>query len=738
MRDDKKFVVPNGGNHPSSAHLFSQVAMNASAAVDKKIEWMRIRTGNAASSMSSKTVLTFLCLLLTRCAGSDRIAERGVWLASPSVGSHAPEPSFSAKTLQARSFELLAQPPTRPTTAPVERRLLVTADSTRVSLDYANADIRQVVNDVVGDIMSMPVIIDPGVGGKMTLRTSGNVPVSDVPRLLDQALAPYGYGLAVVDRGVRVGRLVDLDGGVRRDVQVIPVRYVEPADVIKVIRPNVEESVRLTPAPGEQGIAVSGPPDSVNSVRELIGLLDSDAMAHKSFALYTLAHASPAALERELSFLFNKNDQGRVRVRLAPLERLNGILVVADDPVLLQQVRRAIAKLDKTSEAAANVHVRPLRYRRATEVAQVLARIFGAQPPSAVSRAQPAGEFGKLSIGSASDRSSVPLNVPGLSDERSDAAASASQAKDDAAAPTVSLGLSAPVRIQADPSQNALVILATPTDAKTIEAAVHRLDVKPRQVLIQVIVAEVRLSDHLRYGVDYLLSSPDLGGVPQGGLSYVFPNRDVNVVLRALSGLGDVKVVSAPRILTVDNQTATMEVGDQVPVLARSSQSTLSQSSSIVSDVELRDTGVILAVTPRIGAGGSVTLDIFQEVSTANKNTLTNVQSPVISVRRLQSTVSTPSGDTIAIGGLMQDSTNRMVSGAAVLKDIPLLGPLFGSAEHAKDRTELLVLLNPRVVESGADARAVTEELGDKFETLAPDLGRHLTPRRERVLSPRL
>ncbi|MCP2223720.1 secretin N-terminal domain-containing protein [Bradyrhizobium elkanii] len=686
--------------------------------------------------MSSKTLLTLLCLLLTRCVSSDSIAERGVLLASPSVGWHAPEPFLPAGKPQAPSFELLAQPPTRPVTASVERRLPVTSDSTHVSLDYANADIRQVVNDVVGDIMSMPVIIDPGVGGKMTLRTSGQVPVSDVPRLLDHALAPYGYGLAVVDRGVRVGRLVDLAGGVRTDVQVIPVRYVNPADVIKVIRPNVEESVRLTPAPGEQGIAISGPPGTVSSVRELIGLLDTDAMVHKSFALYTLAQASPAAVERELSFLFNQDDHGRVRVRLAPLERLNGILVVADDPAVLQQVRRIIAKLDRTSEAAANIHVRPLRYRRAMEVAQVLARIFGAQPPSAVPRAQPAGEFGKLSIGSASDRSSLPVNVPGQPDERSDAVASTTQAKDDAVVSAVSLGLSAPVRIQADSAQNALVILATPHDDKIIEAAVHRLDVKPRQVLIQAIVAEVRLSDHLRYGVDYLLSSLDLGAVPQGGLSYVFPNTDVNVVLHALSGVGDVKVVSAPRILTVDNQTATIAVGDQVPVLARSSQSTLGQSS-IVSDVELRDTGVILAVTPRIGAGGSVTLDTFQEVSTANKNTLTNVQSPVISVRRLQSTVSTRNGDTIAIGGLMQDSNNRVDSGAPVLKDIPLLGPLFGSTEHAKDRTELLVLLNPRVVESGADARALTEELRGKFESLAPDLGRHLTPQRRPRLRPR-
>ncbi|MDK1378200.1 MULTISPECIES: secretin N-terminal domain-containing protein [unclassified Sinorhizobium] len=599
-----------------------------------------------------------------------------------------------------------------------------------MSLDYTNADIRQVVEDVVGDIMSMPVIIDPGVGGTMTLRTSGQVPASDVPRLLDQALGPYGYGLAVVEQGVRVGRLTDLAGGVRSELQVIPVRYVNPAEVIEVIRPNVEESVRLKPAPGQRGIAITGPPGAVSSVRKLISLFDNDAMLHKSFAVYTLSQASPAAVERELGFLFNQNGHGTERVRFAALERLNGILVVADDPASLKQVRRAVAKLDIASEATTNIHVRPLQNRRAKEVADVLAQAYGAKIPGTKGSPQVAGEFGELSVGgNASKRSSLPVNLPGLPDQGPDTSALTNEAQDEAVLSAVSLGLSRPVRIQADTGQNALVIIAAPQDYRTIEAAIRRLDVKPRQVLIQAIVAEVRLSKRLKYGLDYLLSSRGLGGVPQGGLSYVFPGSDVNAVLHALSGLGDVKVVSAPRILALDNQTATIQVGDQVPILTRASQSTVSEGSPVVSDIELRDTGVILAVTPRIGAGGSVTLDTFQEVSTADKNTLTDLQSPIISVRRLQSTVSTVDGDTIAIGGLMQDSVEHANGGFPGLKSIPLLGPLFRNTEHTSYRTELLVLLNPRVVDSDADAWALTQELREKFESLAPDLGRRLMPR---------
>ncbi|ULJ74434.1 secretin N-terminal domain-containing protein [Rhizobium gallicum] len=654
------------------------------------------------------------------------IAERGVLLNSVSFVPSVPASPRETRVLPSRGFEVLGQRQTQPVAATVERKLPMVTDSRRVSLEYPNADIREVVQEIVRDVMGMPVTIDAGVAGKMSLHTARQVSASEVPRLLDKALATHGYGLVAGDQGVRVGRLADLTGGVQSNVQVVRVRYVDPAEVIGVIRPNVEESVHLTPAPGGRGIVVSGPPGSVSSVRELIGLFDTDAMLHKSFALYTLSQASPAGVERELSLLFNQNGQGPVR--FAALERLNGILVVAEDPAVLKQVRQAIVKLDSASEATSNIHVRPLLYRRASEAAHVLAQTFGAEAPSAAPVAQPAGTFGNLSLGGGvSHRASLPVKVPGLPAEMADATSTAAQRVDQTVLSANRLGLSAPVRIQPDPAQNALVVLAAPHDYKIVEAAIRQLDVKPRQVLIQAIVAEVRLNDSLRYGVDYLLSTKGFGAVPNG-LSHVFPGTDVNVVLHGLGALGDVKVVSAPRILAVDNQTATIQVGDQVPILIRSSQSTASENSPIVSDVEMRDTGVILAVTPRIGAGGSITLDTFQEVSTGNRNTLTDVQSPVISVRRLQSTVSTQSGDTIAIGGLMQDSTNRANSGVPVLKDIPLLGALFRRTEYTKERTELLVLLNPRVVDSDTDARALTEELRQRFGALAPDLGRRLTP----------
>ncbi|RUW25422.1 hypothetical protein EOA60_19790, partial [Mesorhizobium sp. M1A.F.Ca.IN.020.06.1.1] len=485
---------------------------------------------------SNTLLLSLLCLLLSLagCSARSATAERGILLNSPSFVQPGSGSLRETPGPQTKGFEMLGQRQAQPVPATVERKLPVVSDTKRVSFDYTSADIRQVVQDIVGDVMGMPVIVDPGVGGKMTLHTAGPVAASEVPRLLDRALAPYGYGLAAGDQGVRVGRLIDLAGGMQSNVQVIPVRYVDPAEVIGVIRPNLEEGVRLTPAPGGGGIVVSGPPGSVSSVQELVGLFDTDVMLHKSFALYTLSEASPADVERELSLLFAQKGGERGPVQFAALERLNGILVVAEDRATLKQVRQAIVKLDSASEASANIHVHPLQYRRASEAAHVLAQTFGAEAPSAAPRAQPMGTFGNPAAGSgASNPASLPVNVSTLPAEIPDGTVSRTLPADETVISAKRLGLSAPVQIQADPGQNALVVLAAPHDSKIVEAAIRQLDVKPRQVLIQAIVAEVRLNDGLRYGVDYLLSTRGLGAV-QNGLSYVFPSTDVNIVLHGL------------------------------------------------------------------------------------------------------------------------------------------------------------------------------------------------------------
>jgi general secretion pathway protein D len=182
-------------------------------------------------------------------------------------------------------------------------------------------------------------------------------------------------------------------------------------------------------------------------------------------------------------------------------------------------------------------------------------------------------------------------------------------------------------------------------------------------------------------------------------------------------------VISSPQLLVLDNQTARLQVGDQVPITVQQATPITGDVNTIVNSIELRDTGVILTVTPRVNAGGLVILEIQQEVSNvvrAETVTQSELATPTISQRLVSSTVAVQSGQTIALGGLITDNRNRSRSGVPILSSIPVIGVLFSTRNNTNDRTELLVLLTPRVIDSAERAQAVTDELRRRLTGILP------------------
>jgi general secretion pathway protein D len=298
----------------------------------------------------------------------------------------------------------------------------------------------------------------------------------------------------------------------------------------------------------------------------------------------------------------------------------------------------------------------------------------------------------------------------------------------------------------ADQRNNALLIHATSAEYSTILSALKKLDIVPLQVMIEATIAEVTLNDALKYGVEWFFSvgnnnfvfstrefsasnpgpSQLLGVFPS--FSYVLAASNTKVILSALSQITDVKVVSSPQLMVLDNETARLQVGDQVPVAVRTSVSTeTSDTAPIVAEIEYRDTGVILDIIPRVNASGLVVLDIVQEVSdvaqtvvSSNTTTVAQATTPTISQRRISSTVAINSGETVALGGLIRDGNNKTVTGIPVLSEIPILGNLFKTTTDTERRTELLVLLTPRVIHDRNDARVATDDLRERMRKLAP------------------
>jgi general secretion pathway protein D len=280
------------------------------------------------------------------------------------------------------------------------------------------------------------------------------------------------------------------------------------------------------------------------------------------------------------------------------------------------------------------------------------------------------------------------------------------------------------------------VIRASPRAYKEIESALRQLDIVPLQVLIEATIAEVTLRGERRYGVEWFFRYGDvsfasstglteniaqaLPGVPPLGFAALFSNSDVRAVFNALEQESDLNVISSPQLLVLDNQTARLQVGDQVPIATQSAVSITDPDAPVVNSIEQRDTGVILSVTPRVNNSGLVIMEIDEETSDPVPTESSNIDSPTIQQRRVASTVAVQSGQTVVLGGLIRDSRTETQSGIPVLRSLPIIGPLFGVTDNTDLRTELLVVITPRVIRNPDQARAVTEELRQRLRGLAP------------------
>jgi general secretion pathway protein D len=298
--------------------------------------------------------------------------------------------------------------------------------------------------------------------------------------------------------------------------------------------------------------------------------------------------------------------------------------------------------------------------------------------------------------------------------------------------------LGSDVRIVADTEKNSLLVMATARDYSKLESVLMSLDIVPLQVHVEATIVEVTLTGDLQYGLQWFFKTHHgskkgfgsldgaLDSANSSGLGIFFPGfnwsivdsaDNVRAVLSAFAGDTAINVLSAPSVMVLDNHEATIQVGDQVPVATQQQQST-DVSSTVINSIQYRDTGVMLKVKPRVNPGGLVTMEINQEVSSVSRTDSSNLDSPTIQTRKIASTVAINSGESVVLGGLMRDEGSNGRSGVPVLYKLPLIGALFSETSRTSLRTELVVVLTPRVIESSKDARRITQDFRDRMQGL--------------------
>ena len=708
------------------------------------------------------------CLLLASCL--DRLPRPDMWdlpgLNAPSTDGaddHAVEaaPVMSAPVAERRPATVVEGAGKRtsrskipPPTASISEAHTNPAGD--VTFSFVEADVRQVVKAVLGDILGRRWVVSPKVQGNVSVQTGQPVSREAAFSTLEAVLRLHGFAMVedggivkvvLYDEAPRVAGTARLfsenaDRPPGYGIEIMPLIYVSAGEMKKMLEPMAPTGAMMQADDARNILIFSGTREELRATREMIDIFDVDWLRGMSFALLPLASSDAKSVTTEMAGIFGETAQGPLKnlMRFVPVERLNAVLVIATNPDYLSQARRWVETFDKAGEQVGQgrrLYVYQVQNGRASDMAAVLDALFGSRPSAGLSSVQvPIGQTPNGAGGKGAQSVLPGAFSPPPSDRTLDRGNQPAALGDPVASmvPIFQNG----ARIVADSANNSLVVLATPEEEKTIEQALRRLDVVPLQVLVDATIAEVTLNDELRYGLQWFFSKGDAsatfsnlatGAVASAfpGFSFALQGTNARVILNALSDITTINVVSAPTLMVLSNQSAVLQVGDQVPVAVQQERSTVDPNAPIVNTIQFRDTGVILRITPRVNAGGLIYLDVEQEVSDVAVTTSSSIDSPTIRQRRIGSTVAVQSGETVALGGLIRDTRSKGKTGIPVLGDIPVLGNLFSTTDDSVARTELLVLLQPRIVRTRDEARSVTAELRRRLKGIAP-LSQHPTP----------
>lgn len=617
-----------------------------------------------------------------------------------------------------------------------------------LSLNFVDIEIRELLDKILGDQLNLDYIIDPRIDGRITVRTSDELPSDDILSILDSVLNLNGaalvedggiYKVLPIDEVISSGitpeiRRVDDIGKFGFGVEIVPIKYISTDDLPELLEPILSNDSTMQINSQRNTVLLVGPRSELNTLVSTIKIFDVDWMEGMSFGLFDLQYADSANLSEELGRIFARFDDIAATniVRFIPIKRLNSVIVVAAQPSYLDRARSWIERLDKAAEGSdEQVYFYSVQNGRAADLARVLSSIF---------------EIEQRIIGGTDSSHDGQNSIPGFNpiefentfdeddltfDEYASYVSNQTQYSRPEFLPPSIEGGKREARIVADENNNSLLIRATPENFKKIQAAIRELDVQPVQVLLEATIAEVTLKDELSYGVQWFfqngsdnitLSELASGAVEQTfpGFSGIFSTNDKRVVFDALDSVSDVRIVSSPQLLVLDNQTAQLEVGDEVPIVTQQAQGIDGSDDRLINTIEQRQTGVILNVTPRVNASGLVVLDIQQEVSDVVQTTTSGIDSPTISQRRIGTSIAVGNRQTVALGGLIRDRTATSQQGIPLLSDIPVIGALFGTKNDVTTRTELLVLITPNVVRDHLEAQAVTDEFRKRFQAVTP------------------
>ncbi len=569
-------------------------------------------------------------------------------------------------------------------------------------LDFVNAPVAEAVRTIIGEALDEQVLVSSGVDGEITLTSPEPAPARAALSALDAVLAESGLALVEREDGFLLTRMDAARpslgaAGIGMTGRIVPVRHTDPTAILSVIDPFLTDRTQAIPIDESGVLVLAGPLSELDSLEDAVRTFDRPFLTDRVFGMFELRYVNAETAQQEITAVLDGLGATGGSVRLVPLPRLNLLFVATRDRGRFNEIAEWVERFDRPSGG----DQRRLRYYVARNT------------PATTLASQISAAFAG---GSSGDGGSF-----GGESEQNRSGDDASEDEEGRLA------------IIADQLNNALIIRATDQEYREILELVERMDVLPPQVLIEATIAEVRLSDGLNFGVRWFFQSRDgegdstltfsdsnTGSTAEvfPGFNYAFTGTNLNATLSALNSITDVTVLSAPSIMVQNNQTAHLQVGDEVPIVTQTATSVSEANAPIVSNIQLRETGVILQVTPRINASGIVVLEVNQEVSSVRPTTTSGIDSPTIQKLEFTSTVAVQSDSTVALGGLIRESQTETSDAVPMLGRLPGLGAAFRERAVAQERSELVIFLTPRIINSTQDAESALVRMRRELQAL--------------------
>lgn len=631
-------------------------------------------------------------------------------------------------------------------------------DTGKFTVNLDNMTVIEASKLVLGETLGYNYAVDPNLNSTITMVSNRPLSARQLLDAFEAALKMANAALVQSDGNFKVVLLQSLEGeasnlDMGKDVSVgygvsaVPLRYVGPTQMVNLLDGFMQQLGSARAWNAGNMILIRGPASQRRALVEVVTNFDIDTMRNQTFGMAALENGRAEDVASQVQKVFAQDSaaSGSNGLKLIPVPGINSLIIIANDQAKVKRALTWIKRLDRESLDAPKSYVYAVQNGNAVDLAKILNSTYGSGSVDAGPTAEVAPDSRPMDVSIQSDGQQQPdqqLQQDDMGGAQTADMGQPDQQNDPAAGPTASPAASTQsssgaatgasgkgIRITPIPANNTLLIRASPRDYREILSTLSQIDSPATQVLINTTIAEVRLNDTLRYGVQAYFQSgnfsfmlSDSKSLTDSVITPKFPGmnfvlggvKSPQLVVDALAKVTNVRIVSSPSVLVMENETATIKVGDQVPI---QTQTETTQGGQTVNSYEYRDTGVILKVKPRINANGVVSIDLGQELSALQDTTGINGQ-PQFSQRTISSKVSVNDQQTVLLGGLINGTEDRSRMTVPGADKLPLFGKLIGTTGGIATRTEMIVFITPTIIRNGDEAARTSQNLRDSMKNL--------------------